>query len=292
MISLSQIFFKGRKYGIMNEVVRVANQNLTIKEWNNQRVVTFKDIDEVHERPEGTARHRFNKNRDKFIEGEDYFVLKPENLENTELDVSRPIGISEVSPRGTTFLTESGYMLLVKTFTDSRAWDVQRKLVNVYFSVKAMADAGELVYKKDLKGILSHVDEMQRQLNLIEERITQREKMSPWEEDVHKKIQAWREGLSPDGSTLRNNPTDDDMLMLLADVALDYADDPHKELQRIISTYSEHTGDYKPSFIKVVDADNNLKKLFDNELSKRVRPVTGGYIYRKKKTIDNWFDDN
>lgn len=47
----------------------INNVNLKIKEYKGQRVVTFKDIDSVHNRPEGTARKRFNDNRKYFVEG-------------------------------------------------------------------------------------------------------------------------------------------------------------------------------------------------------------------------------
>ena len=53
----------------------VNNQPLEPKVWKGQRVVTFKDIDRVHQRAEGTARKRFNDNRDRFVEGEDYYCL-------------------------------------------------------------------------------------------------------------------------------------------------------------------------------------------------------------------------
>jgi hypothetical protein len=33
-------------------------------------------------------------------------------------------------------VTESGYLMLVKSFTDDLAWDVQRQLVNTYFKVE------------------------------------------------------------------------------------------------------------------------------------------------------------
>ena len=33
----------------------INNHELGVKEFNNQRIVTFKDIDTVHERPNGTA---------------------------------------------------------------------------------------------------------------------------------------------------------------------------------------------------------------------------------------------
>lgn len=46
----------------MNDVVKIQNQEVMVKEYKGQRVVTFKDIDSVHERAEGTARKRFNDN--------------------------------------------------------------------------------------------------------------------------------------------------------------------------------------------------------------------------------------
>lgn len=117
----------------MDNLVHIGNADISIKEYKGERVVTFKDIDMVHERPDGTARHRFAENKKHFVEGEDYFVLKPSDLENTELDGFRPVGIDAVSPRGTALITEQGYLMLVKSFTDDLAWDVQRQLVNHYF---------------------------------------------------------------------------------------------------------------------------------------------------------------
>lgn len=221
---------------------------LMIKEYNNHRVVTFKDIDTVHERPEGTARKRFNDNREHFIEGVDFFKVPyggaiecplggrslidfANNLDgyrgrdysgyiylaqdedskwykigrtsvkrNVEkrLDLARTKGlvnyqyfecldtlkadklikerlqdyqvknswynckfsyivsvieqsVKEITdnfePRkyhkggyhgDITLITESGYLMLVKSFTDELAWQVQRELVNTYFRAKEM----------------------------------------------------------------------------------------------------------------------------------------------------------
>lgn len=63
---------KERSENSMNEIIVINNHELKAKEFNGQRVVTFKDIDTVHERPDGTARKRFSDNRKHFIEGEDY----------------------------------------------------------------------------------------------------------------------------------------------------------------------------------------------------------------------------
>ncbi len=102
--------------------------------------MTFKDIDTVHERPEGTARKRFADNRKRFIEGTDYFVVTPEKLEKSKMSEKRTSGIESVNPRGTAFLTESGYLMLAKALTDDLAWDVQRDLVNTYFRAKEIVN--------------------------------------------------------------------------------------------------------------------------------------------------------
>lgn len=91
--------------------VTINNKQLPEVEYRGQRVVTLKMIDEVHQRPEGTARKRFNDNKCRFVEGEDYFVRNS--------DEAREMGVT--APNGIIFLTESGYLMLVKSFTDDLA---------------------------------------------------------------------------------------------------------------------------------------------------------------------------
>lgn len=124
------------------ETVTINNTYLPVREYRNQRVVTFKDIDTVHERPEGTARRNFNANKSHFIEGEDFFVVKPCDIQTDE------IRTSEINNRGTTLITESGYLMLAKSFTDDLAWKVQRGLVNSYFRAKDMYKAFTLLAEK------------------------------------------------------------------------------------------------------------------------------------------------
>lgn len=74
----------------MNEIL-INNQNVRIKEYEGKRVITFKDIDMVHDRPEGTARRNFNTNKKYFIEGEDFYILDQPNEIRT-LGITRPQG--------------------------------------------------------------------------------------------------------------------------------------------------------------------------------------------------------
>ena len=110
----------------MSELIKINNQQLPIKEYNGQRVVTFKEIDAVHKRTPGTAHRNFKANRNRFIEGVDYYKLQKDEI--------RPFGIN--SPNGGIIITESGYLMLAKSFTDDLAWQVQRELVNSYFRNK------------------------------------------------------------------------------------------------------------------------------------------------------------
>ena len=104
--------------------ITINSTALAVKEYGGRRVVTLKDIDTVHGRPEGTARKRFNDNRAHFIEGEDFFVRKT-------AEAAKEFGL--IAPNGLVLITESGYLMLVKSFTDDLAWTVQRQLVNSYF---------------------------------------------------------------------------------------------------------------------------------------------------------------
>lgn len=132
----------------MNNLIKIGNQVISEKEFKGQRVVTFKDIDLVHERPDGTARRNFNHNKNYFIENEDYFVRNSSEAQN-EFKVA--------APNGLTLLTEQGYLMLVKSFTDDLAWTVQRQLVSNYFNKRKPLTATEQI-KLQLQAI-GEIDE-------------------------------------------------------------------------------------------------------------------------------------
>ena len=114
----------------MSNVITIENTEMQIREYNGQRVVTFEDIDSVHKRKTGSARKAFQNNKNHFIENEDFFLIKRENFNGNIFPIEK------IPPKGITFLTESGYMMVVKTFKDDLSWAVQRQLVNAYFKVK------------------------------------------------------------------------------------------------------------------------------------------------------------
>jgi hypothetical protein len=161
------------KLTISNEV-----HEIEIREFRGQRVLTLRDIDILHRRPERTAARNFQNNREYFIDEEDCFVIQPSQ--------KHEFRVLAIPNRGLTLLTESGYLMLVKSFTDKLAWEVQRQLVKTYFKAKsAFTPVTEIVQipqvpttiedilllaigsMKDMKREISEIKDDNRKLSLV-----------------------------------------------------------------------------------------------------------------------------
>jgi hypothetical protein len=105
----------------------------------SKRVITLPQMDEVHERPAGTARRNFRANRKHMVEGRHFYNV------DRAADEIRPRGNNP--PGRLLLLTERGYLLLVKSFHDPLAWQVQEALIDGYF--RAKADAAPAQTQKD-----------------------------------------------------------------------------------------------------------------------------------------------
>lgn len=149
-------------------LVEINNVAIGIKEYEGKRVITFKDIDRVHERPDGTARKAFNRNKKRFIEGEDYFVH--------ERDEAKLL-FGAIAPNGLTTVTESGYLMISKVFDDDIAWDVQRRLVNSYFRAKEATSQDPTLLAMQI--ITETMKLMQQDISSIKEQQTQTQKQIP-----------------------------------------------------------------------------------------------------------------
>ena len=149
----------------MSNTIQIAingqQHNVIIKEYRDQRVVTFREIDELHQRPEFTASRNFGENKKHFIEGEDYFYLTNAEIQSTKI-------VDYSSPKGLILLTESGYLMLVKSFTDDLAWQIQRQLINGYFRVKTQPMTMEDIIILQAQS----VKELKAKVALIEEKAT------------------------------------------------------------------------------------------------------------------------
>jgi len=154
----------------LSNIVKINNQDLQVKEFAGQRVVTFKDIDSLHERVEGTANKRFLDNLKHFEKGIDYFELTGEELREVKQLPNFGIGANASK---TILITESGYLMLVKSFTDDLAWKVQRQLVNTYFRAKDLNPYKGL--SKELQAIFlidKKTQEIEERVDKLENKMT------------------------------------------------------------------------------------------------------------------------
>jgi len=141
--------------------IRIGNADLPLVEYRQQRVVTFAMIDRAHERPEGTAKRNFRENRNRFIEGEDYYLAP--HSENEEF---RTLGI-DVPNRGLIILTETGYLMIVKSLTDDLAWRVQRELVKAYFRPSLPGMDNVLLHKDQYITLLEEVVALRQDMAVV-----------------------------------------------------------------------------------------------------------------------------
>lgn len=113
----------------INNIITIENISLIIKEYLGTRVVTFKDIDILHQRTLGTAKRNFNRKKIFFIKNVDYFEIFKSDLAESFTEI---YGFDRKAPKGI-LITETGYLMLTKSLTDELAWKIQRILVNNYF---------------------------------------------------------------------------------------------------------------------------------------------------------------
>lgn len=142
--------------------ITIQNTQLPVAEYRGQRVVTFSMIDDVHNRADGTASRAYRENRDRFIEGEDFFRVSTDEIRRGKI-----YPLSDMARGTVTFLTETGYLMLAKSLTDDLAWQVQRQLVSSYFrQQQAPKTQNELIAAMALANV-----EQERRLNSVESKM-------------------------------------------------------------------------------------------------------------------------
>ena len=97
----------------MQEIVKIENKNLVVKEYNNQRVVTLWDIAELHDRTASEVGQQFKRNNRYLIENVDYYLISKEKISESQIVIQNkvPNNVKNIS-----IFTESGYLMLVKSF--------------------------------------------------------------------------------------------------------------------------------------------------------------------------------
>ena len=233
---------------------------LMVKEYQNTRLVTYKDIDKVHKRPTGTASRNFKANKKYFIEGEDYI-----NITHSQKDEFRPL---EIPNRGLTLFTETGYLMLVKSFTDDLAWKVQRELVNTYFQTKQETQmqyqipSEMLTVFNKIANRLNCIDEMKTDIERIKSLVITMlppPKRTTWKFEVGTKIKSIAQALDINSNNTKS---------IYSDIYNIMRDDYDKNINPYTAQYLlEHPEVNHVPVIDVVENNIDLKELFETILN-------------------------
>jgi len=153
-----------------NNLVKINEEEIIVKEYENQRIVTAWDIAKVHKREVKTINQSFKLVKDKMIENEDYFIIeKSERLRSENLTLKN-LWDNAPAAKEIILFTESGYLMLVKTFTDDLSWDIQRQLVKGYFKLKEN-NQKNLTLPQQLLAQAQYLVEIDNRVSVVEDKI-------------------------------------------------------------------------------------------------------------------------
>lgn len=161
---------KGRNDKMNSNLITIAGKEIELKEYNGERVVTAWDIETLHEKDVREINQQFKRNINNLIENEDYFVVDRSYISESQPVIQNfiPNNVKEII-----LFTESGYLLLTKTFTDERSWNIQRQLVKSYFKLKELkekVESGEIEIKianKQNNNSITQLNESQIELEKL-----------------------------------------------------------------------------------------------------------------------------
>ncbi len=107
--------------------------NLVVTEYKNIRVLTTKQIAEAYETETQVVINNFNRNKDRYEEGEHFICLT-----GKELREFRAKNQNDVLPNANKFYlwTEKGAFLHAKSLNTDKAWEVYGHLVDTYFRIR------------------------------------------------------------------------------------------------------------------------------------------------------------
>lgn len=253
----------------MNDIIKINNHDVTIKEYNGQRVVTFKDIDAVHGRPEGTARKRFSDNRERFIEKKHFIKITASEFRTT-------IGNMDLRQQNDVILiTERGYLMLVKSFTDDLAWEVQDQLVDHYFRVKQLVDERLSPETKMLFQMINQIATTELQVKEAKELAQKaiittesiKEAVKPildnWREEINTKFNRIQKNCGTEFNVLRNEMYSE----LERRAGCDLGTRLRNKKQRMSDSGCTKTEIRNTNRMDIIDGDKKLREIFSKIVS-------------------------
>lgn len=108
--------------------------NLIPIEFQNQRVMTTKQLADSYETEPVKIQQNFSNNKDRYIQGVHYFILEGEELKALKRDLENFEVAQSINKLYV--WTEKGTLLHAKSLNTDKAWQVYEMLVDTYFRTK------------------------------------------------------------------------------------------------------------------------------------------------------------
>ncbi len=119
----------------MHQVVKVNNYNVSVVEWNNERVITTAQLADVYETDVNNVQNNLNRNQDRFEEGKHYFLLKGEELKAFKSQVTgSDLPIIDKFASQFYLWTRRGASRHCKLLGTDKAWDQFDAMEEAYFN--------------------------------------------------------------------------------------------------------------------------------------------------------------
>ena len=109
-------------------------KNLTITEYQNQRILTTSQLAESYETTDRRISENFNANRDRYQEGKHFYCLENESLSQFKNEYGNSVIAANVNKLY--LWTEKGTLLHAKSLGTDKAWEVYEMLIETYFKVQ------------------------------------------------------------------------------------------------------------------------------------------------------------
>lgn len=144
----------------MREVVKVGNENISVVEWNGQRVITTALLAEVYETDADNVKKNFSRHKDNFVEGTHYFLLQGEDLRLFKDRVTDSPLVGK-NANQLYLWTERGANRHCKILDTDKAWEQFDNLEETYFKVKEISQEVPKDYPSALRLV---ADEYEKRL--------------------------------------------------------------------------------------------------------------------------------
>lgn len=151
----------------MNEIVKVNNNELHIIEWNGQRVITTAKLSEIYETEADSIKVNFNRNKDRFIEGVHYYLLKGDELKvfKNKVTESNPVG---KNANQVYLWTRKGASRHCKMLGTDKAWEQFDLLEENYYNPRPALPQGEELIALAVIEAQKTIAEKNRQIEQLE----------------------------------------------------------------------------------------------------------------------------